>query len=224
MSANGTALVIIDMQRYYLSTASPFYRYFSDLSPGCMDYIAKRCADTTVPAITMLLGAFRAHGAPVVYCRLCGADPERRDLHRFFRDTYVRARAAGYDNVYPLAGDPLAEIDRRIAPRSGEAVFTKTTFSAFASTDIDARLRARGVDTLVFAGLATSQCVETTARDASDRGFGVVHVADAQADYSEETHCASLYSSQGVCGGDVVDAAEYLARRGWDRPADDRRD
>jgi len=58
-------------------------------------------------------------------------------------------------------------------------------------------------------GLATSQCVETTARDASEKGYIVVHVENAQADYSLESHDASLYSSRGVCGGHIVDA-EFL--------------
>jgi nicotinamidase-related amidase len=66
------------------------------------------------------------------------------------------------------------------------------------------------VGTLVFTGLATSQCVETTARDASDRGFRVVHVEDAQADYDEISHTSSLYSSQGVCGGIIVTTEEFM--------------
>lgn len=212
MAGTQTALVVIDMQRYYLSGESPFHRYFESLSPGCMSYIGRRCDETVVPAITVLLDHFRSQMAPVVYCRLCGTDPERRDLHRFFRDTYVRARAHGYDNVYPLSTDPFSQVDDRIAPRPGEAVFNKTTFSAFASSAIDDYLKRRRIGTLVFAGLATSQCVETSARDASDRGYAVIHVADAQADYSEDVHYASLYSSQGVCGGDVMDAAEFVSR------------
>jgi nicotinamidase-related amidase len=62
----------------------------------------------------------------------------------------------------------------------------------------------------VFTGLSTSQCVETTARDASERGYHIVHIEDAQADYDELSHASSLYSSQGVCGGFIMTAEEYI--------------
>ena len=59
-------------------------------------------------------------------------------------------------------------------------------------------------------GLATSQCVETTARDASDRGYGIVHLEDCQADYHEISHRASLIASRSVCGGHVLGAEDFL--------------
>jgi nicotinamidase-related amidase len=75
---------------------------------------------------------------------------------------------------------------------------------------LERELRARGVGAVVMTGLATSQCVDTTARDASERGFIVVHVEDGQADYSVDDHDASLFASRGVCGGHVVES-EFLS-------------
>ena len=66
------------------------------------------------------------------------------------------------------------------------------------------------IESLVFTGLATSQCVETTARDASDYGYKIIHISDAQADYDENTHIASLYSSAGVCGGKMMSTEDFL--------------
>lgn len=119
---------------------------------------------------------------------------------------------AGFDGVYPLADEPNAAVIDPIRPLADETVIDKTTFSPFTSTGIDGILRETGISTLLFAGLATSQCVETTARDASDRGYRVIHIEDAQADYDEASHIHSLCSSQGVCGGHIVSTEDIVHR------------
>ena len=106
----------------------------------------------------------------------------------------------------------MSEVVAGIAPEVGDGVFSKTTFSGFSSGGFADGLRESGVRDLVFTGLATSQCVETTARDASDRGYRVVQVEDAQADYTEAAHRMSLAVSRGVCGGAVVRTADVVAR------------
>ena len=210
MKEPAPALVIVDMQNYYLRSDSPYARYFNFFKAGCLDYIHDRCGRTVVPNIRRLLGRFRDASLPVVYLRLCGTKPDRSDLHPFFAETCRKGALAGFDDVYPLAGDPMADIIGEIAPLRGETVIDKTTFSPFTATDIDTRLRGLGISELIFTGLATSQCVETTARDASDRGYRVVHLEDAQADYDELVHAYSLIASQGVCGGAVISTAGYL--------------
>ena len=205
-----TCLMIVDMQRYYLDKRSDFYRYFESLSPGCMSYISNRCAEIVIPNIVKMINSFRESRLPIIYLRLCGRDPERNDLHRFFRESWRRGQEAGYASVYPLANEPMADIIEDLAPGSEDLVVDKTTFSPFSSTNIDFILKNKDIHTIVFIGLATSQCVETTARDASDRGYEIVHIEDAQADYSEELHFASLFSSQGVCGGIVFNTDTYL--------------
>ena len=206
----GTALVVVDMQNYYLKTTSPYYKYFNHFHPGCLDYIIRQANSTAIPAIQSLVRFFYEENHLVIYIRLCGKDPSRRDLHRFFHSTYEKARNLGFDNVYPLASDPLSDIIPELKPGPGSLVIDKTTFSAFSSTDIESVLKEKMINSLVFAGLATSQCVETTARDASDRGFDVIHISDAQVDYDEYSHNASLYSSAGVCGGSVLEANVFI--------------
>jgi biuret amidohydrolase len=205
-----SALIIVDMQNYYLKTDSPYHRYFTDIQPGCLDYIRERCETVVVPNIRRLIDRCRDMSIPVLFLRLCGKDPDRADLHRFFKELYQKAKLAGYDNVYPLENDPYADMIEELRPLASETVINKTTFSPFTSTDIDAMLKRMGVDTLIFTGLSTSQCVETTARDASDRGYRVVHIEDAQADYDEISHTSSLYSSQGVCGGIIATTEEFI--------------
>ncbi len=210
--AHDTALVVVDMQKYYLRPESDFQRYCEARRPGCMAYISRRANSLVVPNVARLIEAFRASAAPLIFLKLCSRDPEREDLHRFFRETWSAARTHGFRNVYPLFDQPMADVVDELAPleREGEAVIEKRTFSGFTESELHDHLRSLGVTRLIFTGLATSQCVETTARDASDRGYEIVHIEDAQADYDEQMHFASLYSSQAVCGGDVRRTLEFL--------------
>lgn len=210
MGNAATALIVVDMQNYYLRRESSYYRYFNTLQPGCLDYIFRRCETMVIPNIRSLAEAFRERSMPVVYLRLCGSDPDRKDLHHFFRETYLKGKRAGFDNVYPLESDPFADVIDEVRPLPADTVIGKTTFSPFTGTRIDAMLRERGISTLAFTGLATSQCVETTARDASDRNYHIIHIEDAQADYDEMSHTSSLYSSQGVCGGYITNTGDYI--------------
>jgi len=204
------ALIVVDMQNYYLKRDSPYHYYFNTIQPGCLDYICGRCETIVIPNIRRLIDGFRKESLPVIFLRLCGTDPDRADLHRFFRDTYLKSRRAGFDNVYPLESDPCADIIDELKPLPSETLVNKTTFSPFTGTNFDGILRNFGVSMLVFTGLSTSQCVETTARDASDRGYRVVLIEDAQADYDELSHTSSLMSSQGVCGGLIATTEDFI--------------
>lgn len=207
---NDSALIIVDMQRYYLEDDSVYSRYFNFLYPGSLDYIRLRAETVVIPNIISLRELFYSLKLPVIYLRLCSKKPDRSDLHRFFMNSYIEGKNRGFEGVYPLSTDPEADIIELLKPVHSDIVINKTTFSPFSSTDIDRRLNSMGIGRLVFTGLATSQCVETTARDASDRGFDVIHISDAQADYDEMTHNASLFSSRGVCGGALYDTAEFV--------------
>jgi nicotinamidase-related amidase len=205
------ALVVVDVQNYYLLPESDFQRFHETVHPGSLDYIGERCRETVLPGIARLLSEFRSRKYPIFFLRLCGREVDRADLHPFFREAWAAGVEAGFADVYPLSGSVMADVVDEIRPGDGDVVFDKTTFSAFTGGDAFAELlRKEAVRTLVFTGLATSQCVDTTARDASDRGFGVLHVPDAQADYSEEMHHAALYSSQGVCGGAFLNTNELI--------------
>ena len=79
-----------------------------------------------------------------------------------------------------------------VKPKAGELVINKTSSGAFNSTAIDQTLRNTGIDSLVITGVATHACVETTARDAADRGYNCVLVDDACAAFTEDYHYATL--------------------------------
>ena len=87
-----------------------------------------------------------------------------------------------------------------LAPRGGELVIDKNTSSAFNSTGIEWLLRNKGIETLIFGGMATDMCVEATARDAADRGFNAVIAEDAAATFFERHHRAALSGFARVFG------------------------
>ncbi|MBD3419496.1 MAG: isochorismatase family protein [Chitinivibrionales bacterium] len=206
----GAALIVVDMQNYYLDPQSAFQRYHEHRFPGSMSYIARRCSATVIPNLRVLLDFFHRLRMAVVFLKLCGQHPGRSDLHRTFRTAHYAAMDAGFPDLYPLCGDPMANVISDIAIHPDDITLCKTTFSAFTGTTIDEILHHSGISTLVMCGLATSQCVETTARDGSERGYRIIMVEDAQADYEEMTHGASLYSSQGVCGGTIVTTNDVI--------------
>jgi nicotinamidase-related amidase len=210
MQLGNWALLIIDLQRYYLEPQASFVRYFNHRYPGAMSYVAERCQSLVIPRLAPVVAATRRHGQPVIYLRLCGQAEDRSDLHRHFQRAYRSALEHGFSDLYPLSSQPLADVVPEVAPQPGDLVLDKTTYSGFTSSALESELRARGIETLITTGLATSQCVETTARDASDRGFQVLHLEDCQADYEDITHRASLFCSQNVCGGHCWEAADFL--------------
>lgn len=204
------ALVVVDVQRYYLEPESTFYGYSELCWPGCMSYIGDRVRKSVFPAIKRLRAAFSTIGWPTVYLRLCATNPDRSDLHRFFRSFWSTATIAGFEDCYPLSSDSWSDIAPEIAPGKNDIIINKSSYSGFSTPTLEETLKSLGIDAVVMTGLATSQCVDTTARDASERGFLVVHVEDGQADYGVDEHEAALFASRGICGGHVVDS-EFLS-------------
>jgi bifunctional isochorismate lyase / aryl carrier protein len=96
--------------------------------------------------------------------------------------------------------DPLSELDPRLASVNA-VLIEKTQYDAFHGTDLEQRLRRRGVETLILCGMMTHLCVETSARAAFVRGFRVVIPVDAVATYNEELQRASLLTLAHGCAG-----------------------
>jgi nicotinamidase-related amidase len=109
--------------------------------------------------IAEALAAWRAQGAPVIRVRHRSADPEGRFV----------------------PGTPAFDFKPEAEPQEGEPVITKDVNSGFIGTDLEARLRDAGAQTVVLAGLTTDHCVSTTARMASNLGFETWVLGDATA-------------------------------------------
>jgi nicotinamidase-related amidase len=93
---------------------------------------------------------------------------------------WVLHAEAGSDTVFDPASGYVRLIEG-LAERDGEPVITKTSHNAFTTTNLQQILTSRGIGDVVICGIRTEQCCETTARVASDFGFGVTFVTDATA-------------------------------------------
>ena len=124
-----------------------------------------------------LLDAFRAKNLPVVLVNVVGRAPGRTE--RGPRSNAVFA---------PGGTDLLPELDQQ----PSDLVITKRSWGAFATTDLEDRLKALGVTQVVVTGVATSGGVEATARQAYEQGFHVTFAVDAMTDLREDAHEYSI--------------------------------
>ena len=208
-----TALVIIDMQEYFLNPQSPFSRYLEYRAPGLGGYFRERSKMLVEPNLRRLLEFFRAQELRVIFTTVASEYQDGSDWTPAFRSGNVEAQRRIGEKVYPARTDPWARVVETLEPMAEEAVINKTTFGAFASTGLDATLRSLGIGTLVLGGVLTNRCVETTMREATDRGYRVVLVDDGTATYSPELQDATTLSLQGAYGfvrmaGEVLDLLE----------------
>lgn len=194
------ALLVIDVQRYYTESNSPLVAFTEALYPGSTRYLAERINAVVIPNIGRILTSARELGIPIFYARLCGTAPNRSDLHRNFQEFDQHACTATGLHVYPLASEPMADVDHRIAPQPYDTVIDKTGYSAFHGTGLHQLLQSGGISSLVITGLTTSQCVNSTARSAADHGYETLMVEDAQADYDRRDHQAALFASEPITG------------------------
>jgi nicotinamidase-related amidase len=123
-----------------------------------------------------LIEAFRENELPVVLVNVAGRAPGRTEqLPR------LQTLSDGWTNLIP-------ELD----PKPSDILVTKRTWGAFASTDLDARLKQKGVTQVVITGVATGTGVESTARQAYEQGFNVTLAIDAMTDARPEAHAYSV--------------------------------
>jgi len=156
-----TALVVIDLQAGILARQS---------APHSARDVLARCAE--------LCERFRRAGGPVVLVRVSFASS--------FADALSQSTDAGPMGAAPPAGwDVLAP---ELARDERDIIITKHQWGAFYGTELDLQLRRRGISTIVLAGIATNFGVESTARDAYERGYALVFAEDAMTGLEAHAH------------------------------------
>jgi nicotinamidase-related amidase len=151
-----------------------------------------------------LLAAARQAGALVIYVavRFRPGYPEISPDNAMF---------SGIKNAgLLLEGESGADIHAAVAPHDGDLMVTKRRVSAFAGSDLELLLRAKGIKTLVLTGIATSGVVLSTVREAADKDYRLVVVQDCCADHDEDVHrvlLEKLFPRQAT----IMDAAAVLA-------------
>jgi nicotinamidase-related amidase len=204
------ALVVIDMQNYGCNPEAGLGPMLAERYPEIASYYMPRVTQTAIPNARRLLEGFRAAGRPVVFTRHGPLLADGSDMIARRRRRDVEALARTGTPALWHQGTFEHELIAALAPEAGELVIDKNTSSAFNSTGIEWLLRNMEVETLVVAGMATDMCVETTARDAADRGLSVIVVEDATATFFEHHHRAALSAFARVFG-QVWDTEAVLA-------------
>ena len=163
-----------------------------------------RIESLVVPNIKRLLDGFRGAGGEVIYLTVGAAKADCSDA-----PPHMKKMFQALDN---FEGSPDHEIIDELKPQTGERVLNKTSIGAFASTGLDHLLRSLGKDQLYMTGVSTNMCVETTAREAADRGYGVTLLEDACATTHEDLHNATITNFQRLFGRVIstADAVEEL--------------
>ncbi|MEJ2345838.1 MAG: cysteine hydrolase [Gammaproteobacteria bacterium] len=203
------ALLVIDMQRDFCAPGG----YAGQAG---MDIARLRAP---IPCIQQLLAAARARGLAIVHTR----EGHRPDLSDCSPAKMARSLDAGaaIGSMGPMGrllvrGEYGHDIIDELAPLPGEPVVDKPGYGAFYQTDLELMLRNAGVQRLVLTGITTEVCVHSTLREAVDRGFSCVTVADACAASDPAIHEAALAMTRGEGSilGEVWDTERVLAAWG----------
>lgn len=187
------ALVLIDMQ-YGTGhrTGALARRMEADGTWATVRWRFERIHDVLIPNAQKLLANFRAARRRIVYVTLGCALPDYSDAPPHM----VKLLSTNGS----LIGSHEHAVIEELAPQPGEAVINKTTIGAFASTGIDSLLRAWGCEQIYILGVSTNMCVETTAREAADRGYLVTLIEDACSTTSPTLHESTIGNFQRLFG------------------------
>ena len=179
-----TALIVIDMQRDFIEPGGFGATLGNDVS------LLKKI----VPTVARLIEAFRAAQLPIVHTREC----HKPDLSDCPPAKLARGKPSlrigdpGSMGRILIAGEPGADIVPELAARPGEIVLDKPGKGAFYATRLSEILAEKKIAHLVFAGVTTEVCVQTTMREANDRGFDCLLAEDATESYFPEFKKAAI--------------------------------
>ena len=179
-----SALVIIDMQYATGHPDGPLARKMKAEGNSVTDWRFQRIADLVIPNNRKLITAMRQAGGRVIYITIGAGLPDCSDAPVHMR--------AFFQSVGNYEGQHAHRIIEELAPEPGDPIVRKTSMGAFASTGLDHLLRSLGREHLFVTGVSTNMCVETTAREAADRGYAVTLVEDACAATHQDLHEGTL--------------------------------
>ncbi|MBV8839739.1 MAG: cysteine hydrolase [Alphaproteobacteria bacterium] len=200
-----TALLIIDMQRDFLEPGG-----FGETLGNDVSLLTRAIAPCKA-----VLEAFRATGLLVIHTRE-GHRPDLSDAPKAKVERGQPSQRIGDPGPMGrilIRGEPGHDIIPELYPLADEPVIDKPGKGAFYATDLDALLHNEGIQNLLVCGVTTEVCVNTTVREANDRGYRCVVLADCCASYFPQFHEIGLamVKAQGGIFGWVSDSAAAIA-------------
>ena len=182
--AETTALIVIDMQRDFVEPGG-----FGETLGNDVSLLA-----AIVPTVRHLLDWCRTNGVLVIHTReahrpdLADCPPAKRERG----NPRLRIGDSGPMGRILIDGEPGNDIVAALAPTAGELVIVKPGKGAFYATSLGEILRLKGITHLLFAGVTTEVCVQTTMREANDRGYECLLIEDATESYFPEFKRAAI--------------------------------
>lgn len=203
-----TALVIIDMQRDFIEPGG----FGETLGNNVL------LLEAIVPACQSVLAAWRQAGGLVVHTReahradLSDCPPAKRNRG----NPTLRIGDAGPMGRILVMGEPGNQIIPALAPIAGEIVIDKPGKGAFYATGLHETLQARGISHLIFMGVTTEVCVQTSIREANDRGYDGLLLTDCTESYFPAFKAATveMIHAQGAIVGWTAGSTQLLAALG----------
>jgi ureidoacrylate peracid hydrolase len=192
-----TALIVVDLQNAFMA-------------PGVAHSLCEM-APKIVPNVNRLAHALRTAGGTVVWVRTTATPETEHDWSVYYELLTPDARRRRLEALKD--GSAGHELWSELDVQKQDLVVTKLRYSAFiqGSSDLEAQLRARGIDTVLITGCVTNTCCESTARDAMMRNFRTVMVSDGNAAGSDQQHANSLVAFY-LNFGDVQTTDEIIGR------------
>lgn len=162
---NNSALLVLDMQEYFLNPAS---HAFVPSSPPI------------IQNINNLIHVFRKKSLPIIFTKHINTPDNAGQMKYQWKDLIT-------------IGNPLSCILPGIS-LEGSAVIVKSQYDAFYETNLESILRSADCRSIIICGLMTHLCCESTARSAFVRGFEVIMPIDCTASYNKRFHLSSMYN------------------------------
>jgi biuret amidohydrolase len=198
------ALLCIDFQRDFVEPGGFGESLGNDVS----------LLRSTIEPTRRVLDAARRHRWMVVHTRE-GHRPDLSDLFPAKRDRgqpMLRIGDEGPMGRLLVRGSEGHDIVPELAPGPGEVVLDKPGKGSFYATDLETVLRARGITHLLITGVTTEVCVQSTVREANDRGFECLVLSDCTGSYFPQFHESALamFKAQGGIVGWVGTSTDLL--------------
>lgn len=164
-----------------------------DTQEGLVDSIFNR--KQFLANLKSFIAAARKNHIPVLYTKITFPPDGYESPWR----TFMLMKRYGIDTIEKIPKFLTSEIQAEIGPVGDEPVIAKPTPSIFIGTNFEYMMRNRGIDTVLFTGIATEIGIDSSARDCSNRGFYTIVVQDCVSSSDKEMHESALKALKTIC-------------------------